>query len=59
MFVIKNLEGSDRIQKALSKTYRTIILCINYIFDHEVFNSMGWRGVVNVFLWEVSLSFNL
>ena len=63
MFVIKNLEGSYRIQKALSKTYGTIMLCYNYIFDlgvigsgtdHEAFNLMGWKGVVNVFLGEAS-----
>ncbi len=63
IFAIKNLEGSYRIQKALSKTYGTIMLCYNYIFDlgiigsytaHISFNKMGWKGVVNVFLGEAS-----
>ena len=63
ILAIKNLEGSYRVQKALSKTYGSIMLCYNYVFDlgiigsstdHEVFNPMGWKGVVNVFLGEAS-----
>ena len=58
-FVIKNLDGNYRIQKALSKTRGSILLSADLVYnsgligsttDHEVFNKEGWKGGVNVFL---------
>ena len=58
-FVIKNLDGNYRIQKALSKTRGSILLSVDLVYnsgiiasttDHEVFNKQGWKGGVNVFL---------
>ena len=63
-FVIKNIEGNYRIQKALSFTRGSILLASNLFYDsgivssssdHVVFNGDGWLGGVNVFLGKGSV----
>ena len=62
-FVIKNLDGNYRIQKALSKTRGSILFSLDFIYnsgiigsttDHKVFNEQGWKGGVSVFLGKAS-----
>ena len=62
-FVIKNLDGNYRIQKALSKTMGSILFSLDFIYnsgiigsttDHKVFNEQGWKGGVSVFLGKAS-----
>ena len=64
VFVIKNLDGNYRVQKALSKTRGSILLSLDLIIssgiigsttDHEVFNEQGWKGGVSVFLGKASV----